>query len=263
VNQVNRLSYSMIRLYLECPRAYHYRYILGLPIVQRGRLVAGKVYHLGVAYAFKRKLAGALATPTELFDIMSDTWEAQLAERLVYDELGEPKVEAKRIDWEEDDPGKLKDTVLKLAALYLRKMVPKIEPIAVEQKLEGVIATVPFVGYPDLQVRNLTGIGVIDHKFAKRCLSQADADKDIQPSAYAALLGQPIWAAFHQALDMKRPQINEVTTERGIDDIDWFGHLVEQVWRGIRSGIFPPNPLTWKCGADCSYNVECRVLHEY
>lgn len=262
MTEFSRLSYSAIRSWLECARSFEYRYIKKTPAILKGRLVGGRVYHKGIAYALKRKMAGALATAEEVKDIISDRWDAELSERVVYDELDEPKVEARQVEWGEDKPSELKDTVMKLAGIYLAKILPKLEPIAVEQRLEGEIDGIPFVGYPDALIT--PGNGIIDHKFAKRRMSQSDADKDIQLSSYAALLQKPIYGAFHQALDQKTLDINIVLTERGQSDIDWFTKLAVTVWQCIQSGLFPPNPLGWKCSeATCDYYVECKILMEY
>jgi CRISPR/Cas system-associated exonuclease Cas4 (RecB family) len=260
MNEIKRLSYSMIRTYLECPRSFYFRYVKELPSVLDGRLIAGRVYHHGVSYALKRKMAGEMAFLEEVSDIMADSWEAQLSEQVVYDELDEPKVEAKEIDWQDDSPGRLKDITIRLAGIYLSKVLPKLEPVAVEERLEGEINGISLVGYPDCVLNHN---GVIDHKFAKRRMPQEDADKDQQLSIYAILLKKPIWGGFHQALDQKNPDIHVVLTERNQNDMEWTGKLIEQVWEGIQSGVFPPNPLTWKCGDRCSYQIECRILCEY
>lgn len=259
MNELKYLSYSKIRCYLECPRLFEYRYLKKLPAILNGRMLAGRVYHHGVEYALKRKMAGWLTPPDEVKDIMSDNWEAELGERIVYESEDEPKVEARRVDWEDDEPGKLKNTVLKLGGLYVKTMVPTLEPVAVEEKLSAVLAGIPFIGYPDMI---LPGPGVVDHKLATRRVSQEAADKDLQFSAYATLLGKPIWAAWHQALDQSKLDINVVSTARDQGDIDWFIHLAEKVYQGMLSGIYPPNPLTWQCGERCSYHLECRVLME-
>lgn len=259
MSEIKRMSYSMVRAYLDCPRYFLYRYIKRIPAVLDGRLLAGRVYHHGVAFALERKKAGQFVPMDELNDVMSDRWESELSEKVYYENLEEPRIEVKQVNWGDDEPGKLKDTVLRLGALYTTKMVPKLEPVAVEERLEGSIGDIPFIGYPDLI---LQGPGIIDHKLATRRASQEAADKDMQFSAYAALLGRPIWAAWHQALDQKKLNINVVLTERRQGDIDWFAQMVVEVWHGIQSAVFPPNPLCWRCSGKCPYEIECRVLME-
>ena len=260
MTEIKYLSYTKIRCYLECPRLFLYRYLKKLPAILNGRMLAGRCYHHGVEYALKRKMAGSLTSVDEVKDIMSDRWEVELGEHVVYETEDEPKVEARHVDWGDDEPGKLKDTVLKLGGLYVKTMVPTLEPIAVEKKLSAEIAGIPFLGYADVI---LPGPGVIDHKFATRRATVEAINKDLQFSAYAALLQGPIWCSWHQALNQKKPDINVVSTTRNQGDIDWFTHLVASVYPGIISGIYPPNPLTWQCGENrCSYWLECKILME-
>lgn len=259
MNQIKYLSYSKIRCYLECPRLFEYRYIKQEPAVLNGRMLAGRVYHHGVEYALKRKMEGCLTPAEEVRDIISDRWEAETGKGVFTDREAETAIERREIDWGEDKPQQLKDTVLGLGALYVTKMLLTMEPVAVEKKLTATIAGIPFIGYADVI---LPGPGVVDHKLAQKKTNQEAADKDLQFSAYASLLGRPIWAAFHQALDQKKPDIHVVSTTRNSGDIEWFSHLVERVYPGMISGIYPPNPLTWQCGPGCAYYTGCRVLME-
>lgn len=254
MNEIKYLSYSKIRCYLECPRRFEYRYIRQIPAIANGRMIAGRAYHHGVEYALKRKMEGWLTAEEEVKDIISDRWEAETG-----DPLADEGVEVREIDWGEDKPDVLKNTVINLGAVYVKKKLPDMEPVAVEKRLTNRIAGIPFLGYADVI---LPGPGVIDHKLTQKKTNQKIADKDLQFSAYAALLGEPIWAAFHQALDQKKLDIHVVSTTRNQGDIDWFTHLVSKVYPGMVSGIYPPNPLTWQCGEKCSYYLECRVLME-
>lgn len=253
------MSYPMVRAWLDCPRYFQYRYIRRLPAVLDGRLLAGRVYCRGVGYALKRKMAGQFVPVDEVKDAISDRWQSELKEPVYYEHLEEPQIEAKQVNWGNDDPGKLKDAVLGLGALYTRIMLPKMQPVSVEERIEGVLDGVPFVGYPDLV---LPGPGVVDHKLVTRRMNPELIHKDMQFSAYAALLGKPVWAAFHQALDQKKLDINVMMSERRQGDIDWFVQLVAGVWHGVQAGVFPPNPLCWRCSGKCPYEMECKVLME-
>ena len=255
-----RLSYSQVRQYLECPRLYEWHYIRKKPVVVDGRLIAGGVYHHGLEYALKRKMQHELIRADEIKDVMSDRWDTEVRCDVIEDDRGSGALEVKEVNWKDDKPGELKAVVLSLGKLYLETMVPTMEPVAVEKKLEGMIGGIPFLGYADVV---LPGPGVIDHKFTTRRMDQGTANKDMQITTYACLLDRPIWGGFHQALDQKKQDINVVLTQRGRGDMEWFSRLVEKVAKGIQTGIFPPNPLTWKCAEDnCAYWIECRVLME-
>jgi hypothetical protein len=269
MSEIRRLSYSMVKAYLDCGHFFYYRYVRKFPAVLEGKLIAGRVYHHGVAYGLKRRKAGECASVEEVHDVMSDRWESETREKVYYEHVEEPQIEARRINWGEDNPGKLKDTVLKLGALYIKTMVPKLQPIAVEERIEGIIGGVPFVGYPDLivgQSLDTAGVGIIDHKLVTKQGRnyQEFINKDMQFSAYAALIRKPIWAAWHQApaWQVKKPSIKVITTERNRGDIDFFACIVSAAWKGINSGVFIANPLSWRCGERCSYYLECRVLME-
>ena len=216
-------------------------------------MVAGTVYHHGVEYALKQKMAKELAIVEEVRDIMCDRWAVEVGADVI------EGAEVKSLDWGEDNPEDLKSKILTLAEVYIKTVLPDMNPVAVEKKLDGDIGGVPFLGYVDAI---LPGPGVVDHKFAKRRMDQGSANKDMQITTYACLLKQPVWGAFHQALDQKKPVINIVLTQRGLADMEWYTVLVQKVWAAIQTGIFPPNPLTWKCGPNCEYEMACRVLME-
>jgi hypothetical protein len=207
-------------------------------------------------------MSGLTASSEEVADIVSDAWDAHLSDKLVYDELGEPKLEAKDIEWGDDNPGQLKDNVIKLAKMYTKNVLPEVNPTAVEEKVKSDVDGIPCLGYMDAicELGDSTSL-VIDHKLGKNRMSQEAADKDLQMSIYATLLDRPIVCAFHQALIQKKLVLNKVLTERGRGDIVWATGLIKEVWNGIQSGIFPPNPLSWTCSeSNCSYWTECRVL---
>lgn len=260
-----RLSYSMMRCYLDCPHNFEMRYVKHVPVTLSGRTVAGRVYHHGVEFALKRKKEEKPVTPEEVKDIMRDRWEKEVKGVVAppvsfYEsDCEEVVMMEKKLEWGDDKPGEVKDAVLKLAGIYVEKFVPTIYPHAVEERFTAIVNGVPFVAYPDLVV---AGPGVIDHKFATRRANQDYIDKDLQFTTYAAVLGKPIWAAWHQALDLKRPEIFQILTERKQDDIEWLGRVAADVWQGICAGYFPRNPLGWKCNGRCEYHIECRVLME-
>jgi hypothetical protein len=258
--EITSLSYSKIASLLRCARAFEYNYILKTPVALKGRLLAGRCYHHTLAAAaLKKQLFNELITPEEVGNEFSDRWTMETDVKLVYDELGEEKIEATIIDYGDDDPGKLKDSGIELAKLYIATVLPGLEIEYIEKRLETDIEGIPFVGYIDLLVNSKGAEVVIDHKLAKRKMPQEDADKDIQLSAYAMLMGKPITGQFHQALDTKDKEIHIVETRRGEEDIKWFKELARGCWQVIQNGVFPPNPLSWTCSADgCAYWLDCR-----
>lgn len=259
MSEITHLSYSAIRLFLDCPRAFMYRYLRRYPTTLNGRMLAGRVYHHGVEFALKLKMAGMVCPVEQVKDVVANNWDAQLSEKVAYEGLEEPRVEAAKVDWGDEKPGEIKDAIIDLAGIYVRDTLPTLQPVAVEKRLEKMILGVPFVGYPDVI---LAGNGVADNKLRTKRMSQEEADRDIQVTSYAALLEKPIWFAFHQALDQKERKVEALLTQRDLSDVEWFETLVMEVWGSIQTGIFPPNPLTWRCPG-CSYSMECKFIRDY
>jgi hypothetical protein len=254
--EIKSLSYSKIAALLRCPRAFEYRYLLETPAPLKGRMVAGRCYHHALAAAeLKWQLFKEIITAEEVADQLSDRWAAEIDAKNLHEETGEEKVAATIVDFGGDDPGKLKDAAIRLAQKYVAEVLPTLNIVYIEKRLETDIDGIPFVGYLDLE---LAGDIVADHKLRQRRMSAEEAERDIQPSSYALLRGGPTSFQFHQALDIKEPKIEIVETARGEADIEWFRQLAIDAWRQIQSGIFPANPLSWTCGPDCEYYMECR-----
>lgn len=254
--EITSLSYSKISSLLRCPRAFEYNYVLKTPAPLRGRMIAGRCYHHALAAAaLKWQLFKELVTPEEVADQLSDRWVMEMDIKATYKEAEDEKVAATIIDFGEDDPGKLKDAAITLAQLYVATVLPNLDIVYIEKRLVTDIDGVPFVGYLDLE---LAGDIVADHKLRQKRMSVEEAERDIQASSYALLKGGPISFQFHQALDTEKPAIEVIETARGESDITWFRQLAADAWRQMQSGIFPPNPLSWTCGPNCEYYLNCR-----
>lgn len=253
---IKNLSYSKIATLLRCPRLFEYQYIERIPSVLHGRMVAGRCYHHALAVAESRKhLFNELITDEQVAESVTRQWTYELRDRWVYDELGEERVEATIVDFGDDNPGQLKDTTIKLAQLFVSTILPNLNIVGIEKRMATTVEGIPFISYLDLE---LVGNVVADHKLSRRKMSENEIGKDIQASSYAMQVGKPIDFRWYQALDVKDRRIEILETRRGTAEIEWFKRLVVAVWQQIQSGIFPPNPLSWLCGPDCSYNLECQ-----
>jgi len=220
-------------------------------------MLAGRCYHHCVATAATRKvLFNEIMSDEELSDVFADHWSKEMLDKLVYDELGEEKVEATVIDFGDEDPGKLKDSGIKLSQKYVNDILPKLNIEAIERRYEVDINGITFVAYPDLE---LVGDIIADHKFRQKRMSQDEVDRDIQATSYALVKNKPIIFQFHQALDAKEKKIEVAETRRDKGDIEWFKRLVVDIWRSIETAIFPCNPTGWWCGENsCAYWLDCK-----
>jgi len=136
---------------------------------------------------------------------------------------------------------------------------PMVE-VAVEWKVEDV--PVPVIGFVDC----ITTDGVVcDFKTTARSWPQDRAAQEIQPAVYLAALTQmglitDPWRFRHIVfVRTKTPKVDVFETERSYEELAWAQGLVRDVWRGIESGFFAPNPFTWKCApGNCEFWEECR-----
>jgi len=207
-------------------------------------MIQGGCYHKALETNFRQKIETCLdMLEVEVLDAYSTAWDRKLTEE-------------QEINWEDKQPGALKDEGLRLVRTYQRDRAPYVMPSAVEQEHRGVIDGFPFIGIIDLIKTN--GV-VVDHKMAARAYNLDDVAKDIQPTSYAFLLGQPIEFEFHVAVKTKEPHVDIMPTVRDDDDIDWWVQMVAAIYAQMKTGIAPPNPNGWHCGPRfCGYWDICR-----
>ena len=106
---------------------------------------------------------------------------------------------------------------------------------------------------------------VVDNKTAVQPLSQDDADKNLQMSAYATLLASnryvfptsPVKCRFDVLRKLKTPKLEQVHTTRTAQDRKRFAKIANAVLAGIDAGIYMPQP-NWMC-SDCSYAHACKA----
>jgi hypothetical protein len=214
-------------------------------------LLLGGAYHGALEANFKYKKEKKEDLPlSDVLDAYDTCWEKRAAP-------AEDEETVEEIDWEDEDPGELKDKGAQLVKTYHRDVAPEIYPKEVELKLTRDAARkVPFVGYVDLIDEN--GL-VIDHKTSKRSKNADEANRDIQPSAYAYLMNKPINFEFQVAVKKVDPVIQKVPTKRTRADIEWYYDMVELVLKQMKRGIAPPNPTSFLCSPKwCGYWNLCH-----
>lgn len=96
---------------------------------------------------------------------------------------------------------------------------------------------------------------VYDVKTGARRMNQADADRDIQATAYAYGLGRPIEFKYLRVIDGARTTTEVVTTTRSAASLEWFEELALSVSALIDAGYAPACP-GWHC-SHCPINASC------
>ena len=241
------LSYTSLQQYLTCPRQWRYERVDGVKKPVSGALFLGSTIHSALAYHFKNS---PFLEQTLLF--FQRVWEGRSA-------LTEGSWNG-FIEWERSEQD-LKDLGLELLQLYLKEVAPKLKPVLVEQEFTRNINGVPFVGRLDLIDQSGR---VIDYKVKGRFWADPkvrarELALDLQPTAYAYLLGGPIEFRYDFLLKTKIPSLQFQTVRVNREKMDWFGNeLLPSIVDSILKGTFFCNPTTWHCSeAWCPYWKIC------
>lgn len=250
--ELRRFSHSLIDTYLECPKKAMYRYVDRIPSPKTAALVRGSACDLGWNEYLLRKMDG-LAMPLEdLLFRVEEEFRAEVANAGGKDE----------VEWNGSTAGDTLDSALEIAALWHDRIGPLIEPTGVQLEYHQTLPSGrDFIGFVDYEgtLNGRPGM-TCDNKTGGRALAQSEADKTLQPYAYAWLKGEPIDFAFTRVIDTGKTQKTEiVTTTRSEGDIAWYGELVEAVEAGWEASVFPTNPKSFLCSQKwCPYFERCQ-----
>jgi hypothetical protein len=121
---------------------------------------------------------------------------------------------------------------------------------------------VPVIGYIDAVAADpdQRQFVIVDFKVSRRRWPPGKARTELQPRVYTAALrqaGLPLSALRFQYLIITRAPLPDAVgvheLPAGIDERDLYAtlDLLKDAWRQIISGVFPPNPSSWRCGAGC------------
>lgn len=164
------LSPSQVSSIMDCAYRWHAKRVLNIPEQPSANQILGRAVHAALAANFEQKcdtkvdlpVAGVLAVYREAWAALSEGTEFR----------------------DDEDPNDLGKTGEALVAKYMEEAAPKIEPAAVEMRVEGVIAGVKVCGYIDLL--DVDGC-VIEIKTAKARPSSIDPMHRFQVATYRQL----------------------------------------------------------------------------
>lgn len=242
----NYLSVSQLRDFLTCRAFYHFKHTLRLPPDKPLplRLARGRAGHRTAEFALLQKMQEKTTSLDEMKDFFSSVYEQEA-------ETCTPS--------EDEDPGKTKDQGIQMIQVLAEQVLPSIEPVMLEQKIETEVGGVPFVMVLDV----VTPEGVRDFKFSGRSPDSDEAQKSHQLTAYAIgyeiLRGKPpamVGLDHIVALKTQTKYVQQVSN-RTKEQKERFARTVAAVKRDIDNQIIYPNDGNWKC-AMCEYKETCR-----
>ena len=164
------LSPSQVNGIMDCAYRWYAKHVLGMPEPATSNQILGRAVHTALAANFEQKcdtkvdlpVPGVLAVYREAWGVLSDDAEFR----------------------DDEDPEELGRTGERLVAKYMEEAAAKIEPLAVEMRVEGMIAGVKVAGYIDLL--DVDGC-VIEIKTAKARPCNIDPMHRFQVATYKQL----------------------------------------------------------------------------
>lgn len=270
---VEHLSYSSISTYLLCPRAWRYRYIERVKVPTAPALVFGSAVHTAIEDYIRARVDPELSEERDvpISDRFAASWKI--------------RVETEReIAWDSknsaDSMAKLGATMcggpievtgggpkrgLRNLSVFLNDLKPLIvddQPV-VEKRVEFTVpgVPIPIIGYIDM----IASDGVpIDFKTAGRAWYSKKAHSELQPAFYLLALMQEGYTAnpdgrfrYIIVTKTKKTKVQVIDTKRTVEQLFWLMELIRETWQAIEAGVFPPNPLGWKCPGYCEYSGMC------
>lgn len=250
--ELNHLSYSSIKCYLDCPANFKFRYIDKLPTKPSPALIFGSAWH-GTVETFIRS-----AKKPDLLKTWQDNWGKQLETN-------------QDIEWGDDTPESICNDGVKMAQsaeiqALLSTLKPKRvgEDIWIEKKVELHVpgVSIPIIGYIDfIGEDGIPG----DFKTSARSWSDDQAANEMQPLFYLAALNQagiptPGFKFRHYIfVKTKTPKVQVFETIYTINDLVFLFKTISNVWDAIQKEAFCENSGTWLCGSKyCNFWRFCR-----
>jgi len=252
---VDHISPSQVGMWRRCPKQWMFRYVDKIFSPPGVALLLGSAYHTALETNFLQKIQSGQDLPLkDTLDAFSDGWDTYRLGRAKNEE-GD-YVEFDRVEWGDDDSGKVKDTGLHMVKTYMEEIAPSVRPVTVEQQLNVQVGNLMVEQRADLLTDEYV---LVDHKTAARKMVQSDADRELQPISYMLGMRRVVPFQFHVAVKIKKPYVDVVNVRKTTDDMSWYIRILLETRRAMESGIFPPNDSGWWCSEKyCGYWKMCK-----
>lgn len=239
------LSYSQLQTYAECRYSWFANKVLGLRTEPTAPMIFGRAIDEALTAANEARMEGGIYLQPEIIvPVFREVFDKNLPE-----DNPRPGLFSSSLDyfWRGEDPDVMRGDGEELLHLYFAqpwapededfvplKSADDINPEGVQLELSFHVPgdrVEKFVGV--LDVLDSSGV-VIDYKARKRAGSWDSMDFDLQPTAYAALMGGPVLFQFIELVrGDRRAAIKSHATQRGDQDIEWFQNYLLVIAREI------------------------------
>jgi hypothetical protein len=252
---VEFLRVTAVNTYIfDCQAKYFFRDIEKIKSLNSFSLAVGSSVHKALEINYSQKMITHQdLLESEVLDAFSDSFEEHI-------------IEVDPLDLQENDRGKTKDNGIDLIKKYQNEVSPKVQPLAVEQRINLSFNTGAGVykygltGQVDLYDSNFD---IIDHKTtaSERSFKMPVSDSyKMQMTAYKLLAESTGKIVNNTKIDMlkinDKPEINSKPIET---DSNYYLKMFTLATQGIEKGVFMPNRTSFLCSKKyCKFWNECE-----
>lgn len=254
---LEHLSASSINSFLRCPAVWYFRYIEGLKQPPTAPMTLGKSVDKSLDTNYKHKIQTKTdLNVAEVLDVFSTTFD-------------ESKEET---DFQDDKPGDVKDTGVRIITKYHTEVSPKLQPLESQRKISIDLpeSPLPIIGYIDLIDDKLL---VRDNKVKAYAPSknpkgepQPTHDEIVQLTIYEhGLLSEGITPSGLQIDTItsgRTPQIWNIPVQSSMTDLVYIQNCIKKIMKCIQHEIFMPNRNSFICTQrHCGFWRNCEKLY--
>ena len=237
------LSPSQVSSIMDCAYRWHAKQVLKMPEPPTSSQILGRAVHAALAANFEQKCDSKIDLPVlGVLAIYREAW-AVLTEEMEFHDA--------------EDPDELSKTGEALVSKYMEEAAPRIEPAAVEMRVEGVISGVRVTGYIDLL--DVNGC-VIDIKTAKARPCSISPMHRFQVATYRYLthLAQGS-GRIDTLVKTKSPQLIQQTFSITEQELRAIHTIYPEAQALMRGDVHLPNRQSMLCSRrHCAYWRHCE-----
>ncbi len=258
--ELDHLSASQIKTWLQCPQKYKLQYIDRIPWeVYPSAMLLGSAIHTALECFYREWQEGRLIQLGDLHEVFVEDWRQETDGRVLdiqdHDEIIHQGCELLTVFYDSIHPGNV-------VAVEDEFRIPLVDPDT------GLILPVDLVGRFDLLEADDQGrISIVDHKVLSKRPADTDMVNNIQlwAYAYAARLRGDIPADENALLRIdalvktKTVDFDQRFSIRTPESDSQFFQVAAGILHAIQAEVYPPNP-GWQCQT-CPVNRAC-VLND-
>jgi len=252
------LSWSQIRSFRSCPRAFAFRYVEQVePAFVASALLHGGAIHAALEAHFEHRMIGSDLPLDDLVTAYREAWHERL------DQQGDVPVRYNK----GEDAERLMESAGQLLEAFLAS--PLAEPagsiIGIEETLTGPLAAdLPdLLAIIDLIVADGDDLRITDFKTSRSKWGDAKVSEAAEQLRLYRVMSDSltdddpdIHLTFGVLVKTKTPSVQVLDVPDSPANPDHLAHTIRPVWRAMQFGIDYTNPSLAGC-AGCLYRDRC------